>query len=245
MSIRACCLAFALVLAPACAPEPAVSTESLVLGDRELVVQEVTSRAPPGGDGPAHVRLAIRRGQRLFELDGEALDGVLFGETVLVLEPDGTLERISQPGSAFERRIPIDQGVVVAPVRSADGRFAAWVRAHDAGGQALVVMEADGTLHELARGLGSIGAIRFESGVARPRIVFVGAREGGVAGLWATRVGDEVDARCLTNCELRTGEPWGSRHVPLPDGEPRFEGEALVFESAGVQRRIRLPEALR
>ncbi len=61
----------------------------------------------------------------------------------------------------------------------------------------------------LASDLASIGVLRVEP----ERVLFVGARAGGVAGVW---VADASGARCVTNCDLRTGQPWLDRFEPPP-----------------------------
>ncbi|HBQ12218.1 MAG TPA: hypothetical protein DEF51_14050 [Myxococcales bacterium] len=63
----------------------------------------------------------------------------------------------------------------------------------------------------LAEGFVSIGALRFDPTGAR--VAFVGARNGGVAGVW---VAGPDGAACQTNCDLRTGERWGDRFTPPP-----------------------------
>ena len=61
----------------------------------------------------------------------------------------------------------------------------------------------------LATGLASVGVMRLEP----ERVLFVGARNGGVAGVW---VADADGARCVSNCDLRTGTDWQGRFVPPP-----------------------------
>ena len=61
----------------------------------------------------------------------------------------------------------------------------------------------------LARGLASCGVLRVEP----DRVLFVGAAPGGVAGVW---VADRGGATCVTNCDLRTGQPWQDRFEPPP-----------------------------
>lgn len=83
----------------------------------------------------------------------------------------------------------------------------------------------------LLEGFASIGVLRFEGA----SIVFVGARPGGIAGLWVTS--PDGAARCLTNCELRTGEPFLDRFVPPP-----VRAEAISVE--GDDLRWTTPEGV-
>lgn len=63
----------------------------------------------------------------------------------------------------------------------------------------------------LARGLASAGVLKIEA----ERVLFVGAANGGVAGVWQVSFNGN-EAHCATNCDLRTGEPWGDAFVPPP-----------------------------
>jgi hypothetical protein len=84
-----------------------------------------------------------------------------------------------------------------------------YVAQKDAGAE-VHVLDADGADRVLTTGLASAGLLAPQPDGT---IFFVGARNGGVAGLWSISAGK---TRCLTNCDLRTGQPWGDRFVPPP-----------------------------
>ncbi|UJR79439.1 hypothetical protein [Sandaracinus amylolyticus] len=67
-------------------------------------------------------------------------------------------------------------------------------------------------------------------------IALVGSTNGGVAGLWL--FDDEL--RCLTNCALRVGRPWGDAYTPPPAGASiHLEGAHVVFVGAdGATHRV-------
>lgn len=127
--------------------------------------------------------------------------------------------------------------VVTEPAISDDGQALAYV-AHDGSlAYALRVIDARGT-RTIARDVPSAGALRFSpDGRA---LVFVGRSPGGVAGLHAISVdaaaGVTTAPRCLTNCELVTGRPWGARFVPPPAGAAalRFDGDEVAYEQVRV-----------
>jgi hypothetical protein len=78
-------------------------------------------------------------------------------------------------------------------------------------GRGAEVRTHDGTTERtLASGLSSAGLFRAENGM----LAFVAARPGGIAGVWIASL--DGDARCMTNCDLRTGERWTERFVALP-----------------------------
>ena len=67
----------------------------------------------------------------------------------------------------------------------------------------------------IARELSSAGLLAPH---ADGSVLMVGAQNGGVAGIWRVDPGAS-HARCITNCELRTGQAlhdWKGRFVPPP-----------------------------
>lgn len=208
-----------------------------------VVVEEVLTSPPEGGDGPDTVRLAREDESGRAPIEGAAIGGVAFLGGSLVLRPDRTLEMV-RPGGLGVGSV-IDREVVVAPIVSADGEHAAWTAEHGPE-LVLVAIDREGGRHEAAQGLGSIGAIAFDPAThgARRRVAFVGARNGGIAGVWATRL-DGTGLSCLTNCELRAGQPLGDAWIPLPIAPLRFEGDTLIAIDEREARRFVLPETLR
>jgi hypothetical protein len=86
----------------------------------------------------------------------------------------------------------------------------------------------------IASGLSSAGVLR----VLDRHVAFVGARPGGVAGVWIAAI-DGSGARCLTNCALRTGEPWLDQFVAPPSSAGAFRLENGVLgwiDRDGVRR---------
>src|SRR5690606_32349581 len=112
-------------------------------------------------------------------------------------------------------------------------------------GERLAYVVMDGALGELrvhdgarertiARGLASIGVLR----IAGDRVLFVGGRPGGVAGVWLASIAGQP-ARCLTNCDLVTGTDWRPRFVPPPASPDAFEvtpGAVAWIDPSGVRR---------
>jgi hypothetical protein len=88
----------------------------------------------------------------------------------------------------------------------------------------------------IARETKSVGLIAPQ---ADDSVLFVGAKNGGVAGIW--RVGkDAGSASCVTNCELRTGQPWGDAFVPPPgtreELEQQYRERRTIDGEGGVLR---------
>jgi uncharacterized protein YcfJ len=226
----------------ACTPTPTGSSAP-VTGAPAVVVRETVSEPPEGGDLPDTVLLArVDDEGALHPIEGLAYDGVAFQGGALVLRTDHTLEMVREGsvGSVIER------DVVFAPVVSADGEHAAWATTRTLDEQVLVVVDREGRRADAAQGLASIGAVSFDTTThgARRRVAFVGAINGGIAGVWVARA-DGSATRCLTNCALRAGQPLGPDHQPLPDELVRFEGDAITYRAADRPVRIELPEVLR
>jgi hypothetical protein len=194
-------------------------------------IVRVVSAPPTGGDGPEIVELAITRGGARLTVP-RAIGGVAFGDAALVLLPDRSLARLTGEPDGVAA---IDTAVDFVPVVSPSGDVFAYARSDDGLAHALIVEDAQGA-RILADGLASIGALHFVDG---ERLVFVGARSGGVAGLWIVRTTSDARASCLTNCALRTGQPWGDAFVPPPTdlGSLRLDGDGLHFVDANGQAR--------
>lgn len=199
-----------------------------------VVVAETVSAPPEGGDGPSVVTLVQEDEQGTTPIAGTAIGGVAFQEGALVLRPDGALEMVRG-----EAHSVIDQGVIVAPVVSADGVHAAWVAARPLDEQALIVIDTEGARVEAATGLVSIGAITFEETRSHRRMAFVGAVNGGIAGIWVSSVDGSMAPRCLTNCLLRTGMDL-SAMTPLPETPMTFVGDAIRWQAEGQTRSVEL-----
>lgn len=154
--------------------------------------------------------------------------------------PDGSLEPLELAAIAFVPRFAGGAAIVDADHRvyhvrpggdrrmladhasgelavSDDGRSLAYVVVRDVLGELRV---HDGTREQtIASGLASIGMLR----VLDDQIAFVGAANGGIAGVWTAPL-DGTGARCITNCDLRTGTDWLPRFVPPPSDAEALEG---------------------
>lgn len=125
--------------------------------------------------------------------------------------------RMLVSGAGGELAISPDERLLVYAVERGE------VRTHDG--------ESERTI---ASGLSSAGVIR----VLDRYVAFVGARPGGVAGVWIAAI-DGSGARCLTNCGLRTGEPWLDQFVAPPSSAAAFRLENGVLawiDRDGVRR---------
>ncbi|MFO0708910.1 MAG: hypothetical protein U0353_03675 [Sandaracinus sp.] len=232
--------ALATVGVVGCASTTADHTAAPLAEPPRVVVQETLEAVPEGGDGPDTVSLALDDERGRTPIEGRAFGGAPFLGGALVLRPDRSLEMVREGRGSV-----IDRDVVFAPVTSSDGEHAAWAAEHGPE-PVLVVIDRDGSRFDAVQGLVSIGALVFDPAThgASRRIAFVGARNGGIAGVWAARV-DGRGLSCLTNCELRVGQPLGPEHVPLPTAPLRFEGDALVSTIGAEAHTLPLPEVLR
>mgnify|MGYP000106070423 CR=1 FL=1 len=157
-------------------------------GPDALPTHAVAFRSPDGA-----LRPVDRRAARFVPRwrDGAAL-----------VDPEGRLYQVWPDG---QRRM-LAAGVTALAVSDDLSRLAFAVRTDGS----LRVHDGE-VARTLAEGFVSIGALRFDPTGAR--VAFVGARNGGVAGVW---VAGPDGAACQTNCDLRTGERWGDRFTPPP-----------------------------
>lgn len=206
----------------------------VALRGAQLVVVRVLAQAPEGGDGPTRLALGLARGTEVtpLALPSPATHAVAWGDDAAVLSADETLRRVTASGAA----VLVARDVVTEPAVSDDGRLLAYV-AHDGElDYAIRIVDAQGT-RDVARGVPSAGVLRF-SPDARV-LVFVGRSAGGVAGLHEivlATASEAIAPRCLTNCDLVTGQPWGARFVPLPVGAAalRFVGNEVRYDDVRV-----------
>ncbi len=197
---------------------------------QNTVALEVSGRsaAPIGGDGPTTYRLAWVRGAQRDEIAIDAVAWAERGAHVLVLTRDGTLTRV---GHDLQHEV-VDVDVASAPVTApGNPERVAWAcRTGE-----LKVLDGE-HMTTRAQGLLSAGALRFApDGEA---LLFVNARNGGVAGLF---VADANGTRCLTNCALRVGQPFDD-YVPPPMSADslRFSGDEVEWSTGdGTLSRVR------
>ena len=169
-----------------------------------LVVTAVVE-GPGGSDAPPRMQLTFEDGTPLGRT---AIAYVArWGSGGAIVDPDRRLYEVWPGGTRM-----LAERATGALAVSLDGERLAYVTETHALGSLHL---HDGHHPRLvAEGFASIGTIRLSGG----DVVFVGARPGGIAGVWTGRA-DEAP-RCHTNCDLRAGEPFLDRFVPPPT-DPR------------------------
>jgi len=204
------------------APVPAAPTHAPLqqASPPAALVQLATQAepAPPQSDAAPLLRYELSVGLASRQLP-PALFAALSGETAVVWLPDHRLARFGIEGAPrlIARSVSSPPWVGVDRI----------VYASEVGDTVELRALAQGAETTLARGLASAGMYRL--GPDAQGLFFVGAKNGGVAGLWFARF-DADEARCLTNCELRTGQPWGDAFVPPPGS-----AESLEFDGDDVR----------
>jgi hypothetical protein len=191
----------------------------------QIIVLETDANAPPGSDGAPHMRLAFRYadGSRR-PIDGRALAYVPFRDGVALVDERRQLVLVS-PGGA-RRVLARESG---APPALGPAGELVYVARYDVSSE-LHVLDVAGRDRVIARGLASAGLL-----APQPdgRVLFVGAQNGGVAGVW---LGDaDAPVRCLTNCAFTTGASDGwPGFVALPSTAEglRIRGDAVVWRDA-------------
>ncbi len=170
-------------------------------------VVAVTAESAPleGTDAPPEVRLMLRSSDgSLLRIAGDYVHAVEFRDGQAAVTRDRALHLVKSDGS----RSLLAREVDGLPTRAGDGsllfaaRFGAIVEIYR--------LSAQGTLQRLASLKGSATRLSAQSDGS---VVFVGSKLGGVSGVW---VASHKRARCLTNCELRVGEPWGDAYLAPP-----------------------------
>jgi hypothetical protein len=202
------------LLAAACASEPSSEPSVEVETDEE-------PELAGGHDAPPRFALTVRAGDgsRLAQ-EQRALAHASSAAGVAVIDARRRLVLIAADGT---RRVLAEEAGA-PPARGARGELF-YVRVQDFSAD-VRVLEPDGAERVIASGLASAGLLAPQTDGS---VLFVGARNGGVAGLWRSSGGA---AQCLTNCDLSTGQPWGDRYVPPPgDVEGlRVAGERVEWQ---------------
>jgi hypothetical protein len=226
---------------------PAGARELVALGDAQLVALRTIDEAPPGGDGPSTLALAIVQAAQVkpLALPSTAIDAVAWGDAAAVRSVDGTLRRVTADG----RTVLVARDVVDRPAVDEAGRALAVVVRDGAQSFALHRIEGGRTV-TLARDLPAAGALRFSPDGRY--LVYVGRSPGGVAGLHVVAVpaveardsnpaqpAEQGISRCLTNCTLVTGALAENAFLALPAGpaDLRFEGEFVRYGEVRVAYR--------
>ena len=178
--------------------------------------------------------MEARFGGRVVPSPGRVLAGALVPGGVVWVRLDGTLLR--------DDGLVIDHDVV--PELAVDvvrGRLAYPRHARVSGG-VFVLELASGVRHRVSGELAVADRPLFTSD---GRLVVVGARASGIAGVWIVDPNGVALPIAVTNGELRAGRPLGSGFVPPPayHASMRIEGGALVYDDGHRQRSVSLPEA--
>jgi hypothetical protein len=197
-----------------CASEPSAAP---VIREESVEVNRQADEVPGGTDTPPRFALALRAadGTRT-PLESRALAHVTFNGGLALVDSERRLVVVAADGA---RRVLAEEAGA-PPARGPRGELV-YVAQKDSGAE-VRILETGGADRVIATGLASAGLL-----APQPdgRTFFVGARNGGVAGLW--RIGAE-GSRCLTNCDLETGQPWGDRFVPPP-------GEVAAIKVVGTR----------
>lgn len=195
-----------------------------------LVAIGAASQGPPGSDFVPRRRVALQMpdgSTRAIDREAIAFVPAWRGGAALV-DPEGRLYEVGSQGALRMLAASAAGELAVAGGLLVYASTAGELRVHDGREE-----------RTIASALASIGALRVVEG----RVLFVGAVNGGVAGVWHAPL-DGSGARCLTNCDLRTGTDWGSRYVPLPalSESLTLDGDRVAWIDAdGAQHRAVVP----
>ncbi len=206
-------MARASVLALLCfgcaAVDPAVDPAAAALEEAPVLVALGEDHGAGVGDARPRLEVAFRSADgALAPVDVEASSLVpRWRDGAALIDPEGRLYQVWPDG---RRRMLAPRATALAT----DGARLAYAVARDVGVE-LRVHDGE-TSRAIAEGLSSAAMLRVDG----DRVLFVGARPGGVAGVW---VADPNGARCVTNCALRAGQPWGDRFVPPPSHPDALE----------------------
>ena len=217
------------------APAPVAAAARAESAPPEIEVLASDADAPPGSDAVPRSRLAFRMadGSRR-PIDGQALAYVPFRDGVALIDERRQLVLVSPSGS---RRVLVRESG--APPALGPAGELVYVARDDVSSD-VHALDVAGNSRWLARGLASAGLLAPQRD---GRVLFLGARHGGVAGVWLA--GDGAEARCLTNCELRTADGDPARAEPWPGFIPppstaeglRVRGDRAEWEAADGSRR--------
>lgn len=188
-----------------------------------LVVLRPNAAVSEGPDAPPRVTLAQRQQDgTLSPIRGEYLDAVEFRDGVARV----TLQRELQVLHANGSRSLVARELDGLPALDADGGLVYAARFGEV--VELYRLRANGTQQRLASLRGSATRLSPRSDGT---VVFIGSELGSVSGIW---IADSHGARCLTNCALRVGRPWGDAYRALPGqtATVRFVGANIEWETA-------------
>jgi hypothetical protein len=211
--------------AVACGQVEVEPTSATAAGPEQTgaIVALEPSSEPSGPDEVPRVRLARREPDgSLSPLEGEYIDAHEFRAGMAAVSTQRELHLVHRDGS----RSVVAREVDGLPTPASDGSLVYAARY----GKVVEIyrLTAKGSVLRLASFRGSATRLAPQPGGA---VVFVGAQPGGVSGVW---IADSTGARCLTNCELRVGQPWGDRYRALPGDTAtvRISGTLVEWQTA-------------
>lgn len=206
------------------APGPTASHSALEGADTLVFLERVTESAHGSDQRPLNALAWRSTDGRLdpIDLPEPAMHAVALGELVYWVDGAHRLHRFE--GGADEL---LAEGVFARPIANGERVFfvqgdtgeAQTIHWHDVHGD-------DGRLATDLYQLGSLAAAPDDSA-----LLGVGSVNGGVAGLWVIPLDGEP--RCLSNCGLRVGRPWGDAFV-APPGDASgltFDGDEVHWDT--------------
>lgn len=202
---------------------PASTTGPAPETNGAIVVLRPEGTRPAGPDAPPTVTLGRRQNAgTLAPLPGEYIDALEFRAGVAAVTRQRELYLMHPNGSRSLLAKQLDG----LPALASEGSLFYAARFGEV--VELTRLRRNGVQYRLASFRGSATRLSPRSDGT---LVFIGSDAGGVAGIW---VADSHGARCLTNCELRAGRPWGNAYRP-PPGETatvRFVESRIEWKTA-------------
>jgi len=184
-----------------------------------FMVLRPASATADGPDAPPRVTLARRHQDGSWSpLAGEYLDALEFRDGVAAVTPQRELQLLHTDGS----RSLVAKELDGLPALDGAGSLVYAVRFGEV--VELYRLRRHGTQQRLASFRGSATRLSPRSDGT---VVFIGAEFGGVSGIWTA---SPQGIRCLTNCDLRVGRPWGGAYRPLPG-----ETATVRFVESGIE----------
>ena len=228
----------------ACAEIPAGAAATLVVdagswtevardGDRALLRSAASETLPQTDERPTYA-MALRTPAGSIAAPGPVLGGALVPGGAVWVMADGTLAR--------DDGTTLDEHVIPELAVSADGARLAYPRAQIEGGGGRVLELRTSARRRVAMDLALADRPLF---LPDGRLVVVGARASGIAGIWLVDASGARPSTPVTNDGLRTGRPLGPTFVPPPayHASMHARGGDLVYDDGYGERHVTLPPA--
>lgn len=197
---------------------------------RQLLAGPPSVTAPQSDERPTYA-MAVRERGRPVHAPTRMLGGALVAGGVVWVTPASAL--VDSRGSTLERDVIPEiavnaEGTSIAYPRRAEDGQGVYVRALDAGSSRLV-----------SPGLATADRPLF---LPDGRLVVVGSRPSGIAGVWLIDLPSGTPPVPVTNATLRTGVPFGPTFVPPPAhyASMRLDGDVLVYDDGRREQRVPL-----